>query len=270
MNVSRLALFCAVVFPSPAAGQYRMVPTDTLMYSEVTRGVVHMSAPTGLVTVSTLHDARIGVVFPTPGTAHAWYESLLLQQNGFGGESRPVTDAVLRQTFQLRFDNRGTVTLERAPSFPEEIAAITDLTRQFDDFFISLPAQELAIGSSWVDTVVNNQAGRPSDSSKTRNVRSYVVERDTMIDGVKGLVVRVTQDLDMDLSSDMPEQNMTVNSRLTGTEVGWAIFSPVAGCMLERQRSGDLKGELRMQPAGMAPITVQQRYEYDSRIRLVK
>ncbi|HSJ23458.1 MAG TPA: hypothetical protein VK929_02165 [Longimicrobiales bacterium] len=267
--VVSLLLTAAVVGPAHVHGQYGAAVADTLRYAEITRGSVDMDMPGGRVSVRSVHDAVVAVTFPTAGEARAWYVRLSIESAGPAGAARPGTEALLGQPFDFTFLPTGQVQSVKAPAMPAEIAAITDLTRQFDDFFITLPPGELVIGATWADTVINEEAAREVDRTTSRHIRSYAVERDTTVAGVPAFVIRVHQASDIEASSEMPEENMTVSSRLTGTDEGWAVFAPGPGRLLERHSSGSLTGEMRLQPGGMEPVTVPQSYTYQRSIRLV-
>lgn len=253
--------------PASLDAQYVSEASDTLRYAEATNGMVEMSTPNGSVVVRSLHDAHIAVTFPGPGRAQAWYEALTVESSGPMGSARPGTSGITGQPYEFQFAPTGHVTGMKTPPMPPEIAEMTDLTRQFD-FFITVPTTELSIGAAWSDTVVNDQAGRESDKTFTRHVRSYVVERDTSIGGVRALLIRINQTVELTTSSEVPEQNMTLSATLKGTDTGWALFAPTSGRMLERERHGSLKGEMLMEPAGMAAMRIPQTYTYDSRISL--
>lgn len=259
-----------VLSPATAQAQYATAAGDTLLYSEVTNGTVEMASSNGRITINTVHDARLSVTFPEPGRALAWYEALQLDQQGPRGSTRPDTDMLLRKPFEMGFSGRGEIEILATPEIPAEIADMTDLTRQFDDFFITLPTGVLKIGETWADTTASDAAARSEDDLRSRHIRSYVVERDTMIGGTHALLIRVDQQVEMEGTSEVPAQNMTVASKLSGTESGWVLFSPASGKLLERQRSGSLSGEIQVSAPGMPAMTMPQTFVYDSRIALVR
>ena len=47
----------------------------------------------------------------------------------------------------------GRIETLRAPEQSDETRQLTDLSRQFDDFFLRLPAAPLTVGTEWVDTM---------------------------------------------------------------------------------------------------------------------
>lgn len=271
MYLIRLGLIAmCVVSPAAAQAQYSTAASDTLRYTEVTNSTVEMAGPNGHLTIRSVHDALLVVSFPEAGRALAWYEALLLDQQSPMGSIRPDTEVLLRKPFEMEFSSRGEIELIATPEIPAEIAAITDLTRQFDDFFITLPAGGLNIGEAWADTTASDAAARAEDNLESRHIRSYNVERDTIIGDTHAFLIRVNQQIEMNGTSEVPAQNMTVASKLSGTETGWVVFSPATGKLLERQRSGSMEGEIRLSAPGAPAMTMPQTFVYDSRITLVK
>lgn len=248
---------------------YRWSTGDTLRYSEMTQGRVEMQMPGGAVLVRSEHDARIAVAVATSDTLVAWYEHLRLLQEGPGPQTQsPVTTQLIGAHFTLAFDSHQPVRTATTPSIPAEIAALTDLTRQFDDFFITLPRIPLKVGVRWVDTVQTDRPGRPTDTFAGRSVRHYEVVRDTTIDREVAFLVAVSQDVTLNATSRVDEQQLTVTSALVGEDRGEAVFIPSEGRLHARTRAGKLAGSLTLVGPG-GELTVPQSYEYVSTLGLV-
>lgn len=257
-----------LVLPASLAAQYRTSPADTLRYVERTDGVVTIGAPAGPVQVRVTQESLIGVTLPRPGEAQAWYEQLSVRKEGPGpGVERLGTDVVLGQPFRLSFTPHGAVSATVVPEFPEELSRVTDLRQQFDDFFISLPASELRVGSAWADTLVREQTRGPGDSHRSRSVRSYRVERDTVLASGPALIISLRQEIESEASAPMEGQLTHAASRLKGTEEGFAVFSSVRGRLVSRERRGTLAGSMSLE-GGPTPVTMPHRYEYTSTIAL--
>lgn len=269
-TISRCIPVAALVLcPTLLAGQYRHERGDTLRYEESTSGQVTMDAPDGTIDVRTQHDARIALTASAPDEVIAWFEALALSQTGMGESSQPATDAVLGQPYTLAFSPLGVVETRDAPALPPEVARLTDLTHQFDDFFISLPSSGLRVGSEWADTLEHDRAGRPSDTFRSRRIRTYRVERDTTVNGQAAFVVAVRQTVSIEGSSPLEGQPGSAAIALSGTEEGNAVFSPASGRLVARHRSGTLVGELSVD-AGGSSFTMPQTYRYESRLSLVQ
>ena len=248
---------------------YHWNPGDTLRYAELTQGRIEMQMPGGAVLVRSEHDARIAVTVARRDTLVAWYERLRLLQEGPGPETQsPATTQLIGAHFTLAFDSHAPVHTVATPTIPAEIAAVTDLTRQFDDFFITLPRIPLKVGVRWVDTVQTDRPGRPTDTFAGKSVRHYEVVRDTTIDRADAFLVVVHQDVTLNATSKVEEQQMTVTTALVGEDRGEAVFIPSEGRLHARTRVGKLAGSLTLVGPG-GEMTVPQSYEYVSTLGLV-
>jgi hypothetical protein len=223
-----------------------------------------MQLPQGPLVVRTSHLGTVAMAGTGAGNAvRAWYEALELSQEGVTPQpSRPSTSRLLRQPFHLRIAPRGHITIDSVPAIAPEIAQMTDLTRQFDDFLISLPATGLTRGAQWADTVVHTRPGRPTDTYRGHRIRSYRIRGDTSIAGEQGVVVEVTQRVEIQGTAPLPGQNATASTQLSGTENGVAVFSASLGRLIARAREGSLTGQLTIVGAAMRPIP--QAWQYTS------
>jgi hypothetical protein len=245
---------------------------DTLRYSERTDGMVRIEGPQGSMEVRTEHDARLALARTSPTSANAWYESLHLRQDGPGPQQQtPDTDPLLQQPFTLTFPPDGRLALQTAPALPPEIAQMTDLRRQFDDFFITVPAKPLALGVEWADTASYSRTGRPSETFTAHLVRRYRAVRDTVALGSPAVIIEVTQDIRIEGTSpmEMGGQTLTAGTVLQGGETGFAVFSPSTGRLLVRSRRGVLDGHFTV-TGGAQPLSLPQYYEYTSRLELAQ
>jgi len=268
----RSLLACALVLsllPVGAGAQARYASTrDTLRFREVTRGEVRLVAPQGEIPMASEHMATIAVVRTAGDTARAWFEDLTIGVTSPMGAQRPSTADALHAPFTLTFDDRGRVKLLAAPSFPASFEGVTDLTRQFDDFFFRLPTAPLRVGYAWSDTSGRTDSTATS-FTRTQSVASYRVERDTTVDGVPAVVVSMRQQLSSRSDRPIPNQPGRAVSTLTGADSGIVIFAPQAGRFLGRQREGLLQGDLIMRGAG-GEMALKQSYRYTSTVTAVR
>jgi hypothetical protein len=248
--------------------RYRLTPRDTLRYHEVTEARSVMRLPQGLLNVATLHDATVALTGEAADTVRAWYERLALSQTGPTGERRPVTDSALRRPFRVTLPPNGRAATVTAPIFPDQVAQLTDLTHEFEDFFISLPVAALRPGAAWTDTIETTTSGRPQDSYESRRVRSFRVQRDTAIGGTRAVVIAVEQQWSLRATSRVDGEPAVFMTRLVGPEEGTALFAPGAGRLLDRERRGRMEGEFTVEgPERRSAFP--QTWEYTSRLRLV-
>jgi hypothetical protein len=252
--------------PAVAQSAYAR-PADTLRFREVTTIEVRMTTPQGDVPVSTEHDATIAVLLLPGDSAKAWYESLRLGINSPAGVESPETGSALRQPFRLTFDPRGRITLVSAPTFPEKFESITDLTQQFSDFFLRLPAQPLRLGLAWTDSLTRTT--KTADKSNVmRSIASYRVERDTTVANEPAFVISMRQQLSSESEGPIRGQPVRARALTTGSDDGVYVFSK-SGRMLGRQRTGTLTGALTLTGDG-GSMEIPQTFTYKNRIDVVR
>lgn len=261
-------VFCVATAPVAAqAGPYRLPANDTLKYREISNGEVVIETPQGELTTRTEHDAGLRVVASSAGQARAWYASLRVRSVGPTGDLAPNTEGVLGLPYQLTYPSDGRVTLVDAPEFPTPIAAVTDLTHQFFDFFVSMPAGQPLRGQSWQDTLRSTVANPPMTSLLNEAIRTFRVRGDTVLVGRSALVVEVTTNSRMEGSGPLEGQPLTAVTSLEGVETGIAIFDWASGRLLHRSKSGNLRGLFRIEGAPQV-IELPQTYQYTSTIEI--
>ena len=242
-------------------------PADTLRFREVTTMEMKMTTPQGEVPLSTEHDATIAIVLLPGDSARAWYEALRIGLNSPMGAQSPETAPVLKQPFRLKFDPRGRTEIISTPAFPESFQGISDLTYQFSDFFLRLPATPLRLGLAWTDTSTR----KTSTAEKTATVRSiatYRVERDTVVAGEPAFVVSMRQQLSSDSEGPVPGQPVRARAVSTGSDEGIVVFSK-AGRMLSRTRTGTLSGGTTI-TGDAGSMEIGQTVTFRNRIEVVK
>jgi hypothetical protein len=214
------------------------------------------------------HDATVAVVRLRGDTAHAWYEALTLGMTSPMGDRRPATDAALRAPFTLRLDARGRASLISAPTFPPTFEGVTDLSHQFDDFFVRLPAQPLRVGLAWSDTSTRTDS-TAEKFMRWHAVAAYRVERDTVVEGVPALIVRMRRQLQSRAEGPVPGQPARAQTTMTGTDEGYFVFAPTVGRLLARRREGRLSGDIIMR-GGSGEMAMKQTYTYTNALDAIR
>lgn len=261
-----LLSFAAAAVPAAAQSTYAP-PGDTLRYHETQKTGVVMTMPQGEFQASVDLDATMAVVRMAGDSARAWFESLTLVSSSQQGEQKPPTDAVIHKPFRLTFDAHGRVKLVEAPTFPEALGGFGDLSNEFTDLFLRLPAKPLRIGLTWTDTLTR------ADSTADRKVNAtsitdYKVEKDTVASGTPALLVRFTQRATIHAEQPVPGQpGMRSDATLEGNSTGLYVFAPKPGRMLARRRTGKLSGDVNVAAAGM---TMKQAIDYTNTLDAVK
>jgi hypothetical protein len=260
-----LAAHVSAQFPTG----YRLVRGDTLRFREVSLGEITVVTPQGSVPVSSVHDAVLAVAFDGTDTARAWYEALTLALRSPAGEQRPETQAALRQPFLLGIDSRGRVRTLRAPRFPETFEGVSDLTKQFHDFFLRLPPDlNLTVGRTWSDTVIQADSSPNGRTGEYARVIQYTVTGDTLIAGTTALAIATRQQIRLSSAGPVPGRPLTARSVLDGEDNGVYVFAPTRGRLLGRFRTGQLAGTITYE-GGAQTVTIQQRYNYTNTIAAI-
>jgi len=261
------AALLAGALPARAQNSYASAP-DTLRFRETTRMNMTLTMPQGEIPMSMEQSAKLSLVRLPGDSARAWFDSLTISGKTPQGDIKPATDSALNRMFKLGLDARGRVKNVSAPQWPASLMGVTDLSHQFDDFFLRLPTQPLKVGLAWSDTtaLTDSTADRYS-----RWIRSsdYSVLRDTTVDATPALVIGMKQKLGVTISAPIPGQQMRSDAQLTGEEEGYFVFAPKTGRLLGRRRKGKLEGPVKASGA-MGEMQMNQSMTYTSEMDAVK
>jgi hypothetical protein len=263
------AVVAALLLPAAAHAQYRHAPGDTVRYHEVTRADSEIRAPQGTITIRSHHDARIALAFAPGDTARAWYEALTLRSAHPSGESTPATTALLGKPFVLTVTPRGAVETLVVPEIPREVAEVTNLALQFDDFFLRLPAVPLRAGLEWSDTTHHQTVGADARTVRITRIGRFRVRGDTTVGGVRALAIEARMQNRIESSGPSPTPGMDMRTSQQGAETGVFVFAPGEGRLLARRREGLLTGEIEF-TGGPQPVRIPQKLTYQSTIERVR
>ena len=257
LSASAVLLACAL----PVAAQTTYSTSrDTLRFRETTQLRVKLTMPQGELPMSVEQRATIALVRMPGDSARAWFDSLAISISGPQGDQRPATDSALKQPFRLGLDARGRVNSVDAPRWPASLEGVSDLSHQFDDFFLRLPAQPLKVGLAWSDTTTKTDSTSERFTRWTR-AADYRVERDTMVGTTPALVVRMKQKMTARVSAPIPNQPMRSDAQLSGEEDGYFVFAPSTGRLIARRRQGKLEGPVKASGA-MGEMQMNQSISY--------
>jgi len=262
---SAALLACAL----PVRAQTTYASThDTLRFRETTRVQMTLTMPQGEIPMTMEQSGALSLVRLPGDSARAWFDSLYISAKGPQGDIRPATDSALKRTFRLSLDSRGRVKNVKAPEWPASLQGVTDLSHQFDDFFLRLPAQPLKVGLAWSDTVTQTDSTADRYSRWVRHT-DYRVERDTMVGATPAFVVHAKQQMTATVSAPIPAQQMRSDAQLSGEEEGFFVFAPKTGRLIARRREGKLEGPVKASGA-MGEIQMNQSMAYTSTMDAVK
>jgi hypothetical protein len=243
---------------------YRLGP-DTLVYEERSSANQAVQLGDRSATVSLKVASRLATILRR--SARAWFEELSVTRSDSTGESySPWTAPLIRQPFTFDFTPDGRVTIRRTPEVPGYLLGVYDVSLQFEDFFITLPRQPLAIGVTWQDTLIINRRVSPTRRYQSAGTRRYLVERDTVVNGVPAVLLRTTG-AGRIVATDVQE---LASSRvdLAGEEAGLAIVAKDGSLLLVREREGRVSGTIVVAIAG-EKVTATTQGDYGSTLRLV-
>jgi hypothetical protein len=261
------ALLVACALPAVAQSTYS-TSRDTLRFRESTKLQMTLTTPQGEIPMTMELRSAIALARTSGDTARAWFDSLAISASGPQGEQRFATDSALKLPFRLGLDGRGRVKTLSAPEWPSSLQGVTNLSHQFDDFFLRLPAQPLKVGLAWSDTTTL------TDSTADRYARwvrrsDYRVERDTMVGATAALVVSVKQQVSARVAGPVPNQPMRTEAQLSGEESGYFVFAPKTGQLLARRREGKMQGPVKATGA-MGEMQMNQSITYTGTTDAVK
>lgn len=246
--------------PTPRpAGPALAAVGDSALYLEVTTSTATFQRDTMKpMEVTTRQSGALHVLRTAPDSLEAWFEGLYLRVKSPAADSKIDTKPILYLRYKL-LEEDGRVRAVEVPSIPPEIAAASDVRREFYDFFPRLPAdQALPVGRTWTDTLVRSDTSSNAELEMSF-ATTYRVTGDTTVAGVAGRVIRY--DTDIRVTSQGRSTTASMRSTLTGTEAGVYVYSPERRLMLSRAGSGDLAGTFS---AGSA--SARQFYVYDTTI----
>lgn len=261
-----LVVLLAIAAAGRLSAQYQRQPGDTLRYREVLRTYITVESPQGTIPLTVLQDATIALTFGAGDTATAWYEALAIALQTPSGDQRPEATAALRQPFILKFDARGRVATLRAPQFPASFEDVSDLTKQFFDYFPRLPSDfDLSRGRAWSDTVVQPDSGPGGRTFLYRRTIDCRVVGDTTVDGEPGRLVETRQHVQLSGVGPVRDQPLTALNELSGVDSGVFVFSSTRGRLLSRARSGVLLGTITYVGATQR-VVLRERFAYTNTV----
>lgn len=260
------ALVSALLLTASAAAAqepgYRFSAGDTLRYRERTESRLELNGSGGETVIPITHEAVVAMA-PAAEGVEAWFDSLALTVRVRGATRRLYTDAAVGQRFQLHVSAQGRVEVLDAPVFPADLAAFSDLTKEFQDFLVTLPEQGLGEAAQWSELV---ELDPTADGPGFRANRTYRVLGDTVVNGQRGWVIAMTQQIRQQITR--PSNGGQAVSVLQGEERGTAVFSAETGRMLIRRKEATLRGTLTM-VMGARRIEVPQTFGYRHTLQLI-
>lgn len=245
-NPSRLltpSLLFAFLAITPLSAQ------ETLRYRSSDQGTITIDSPQGVMDVQADYYAEVTFEMGDGATMVAHYDSLVVYVGGPQGDQSPDVAGLLAGEFTLEFERPGVVVTRAHPEVDVGSAAGFDPLHVFDDFFIPLPEEDLAVGLEWSESFVHEGSSQPDGSYYSERTMSLKVERDTTVAGMDAYVVSVSQTVMLETSGIVADQGFDFVSVLSGEETGTAILS-AAGLLLYRSRESEMAGMFTISAQG--------------------
>lgn len=267
MKRAALALSVAVLLPAASLAQpaYRLGP-DTLRYQQQIEVRLGMRAGDSVAVVINEVNAILATLLRPDG--RGWYESLRLRQTMPGPVlNSPATTSLVRRPFRFSFTPQGRTTVFQRPAVTEDIVDVYDVRFQFDDFFITLPLEPLAVGVTWADTVLTARLEYSELRLRLENTRRYRVERDTLIGDLRAVVIRVAGTGTFTLSAPGVMGAGSLDGQLDAEETGFVVMTADGSRLLSRHRKGVAQGSLTARE-GDRELVVWTRAEYRAAVTL--
>jgi len=230
-----LSLSFALLAAAPIVAQ------ETLRYRSTEQGTITIESPQGTIDVQSDTYAEVRFEPREDATMVARYDSLVMYVGGPQGDQSPDVTSWLDGDFTLEFERPGVVVTRAYPEVPGGGGPGPDPLHAFDDFFIPLPAEDLAVGVEWSDSSVRDGSSQPDGAYHSERTMSLEVARDTVVAGVAAFVVDVSQTVSLETSGIIPGQGFDFVSVLDGEENGMAILS-AEGELLYRSRETETGG----------------------------
>lgn len=238
---------------------------DSVVYLEQNTAFSTIARETDTLVVTSRHDAVVHVMRTAPDTLEGFFEHLLLRFEGANQTRNVDTRSLIGERFVLH-DDDGRIETVSAPALSSAIRQMSDLRRQFEDFFLRLPARALDLGAEWVDTV-RFGANEGESAAERLAVTRFRVRADTVVEGIAARIVDYQSALETRLRSASSTEGVLV-STLAGAEEGTFVYAPERAVLLRRHRVGMLEGELVIE-GNLDTRRFPQSYSYESRVELI-
>jgi len=149
-----LALAALLAAPAPPP-RYTAPQLDCARFGERARSDIRTSVGGRDRHETAGEDARWQVRATPAGDSvrvQAWLDSLTVWRTSPEGTLRPDTDGLIGGRYRGTLAPNGRYRAEARPFVPDEVGAVVDLGRAFDDLLPRLPPVPLAVGQSWSDS----------------------------------------------------------------------------------------------------------------------
>ncbi|MEM1093313.1 MAG: DUF6263 family protein [Bacteroidota bacterium] len=237
----RLFLLYALVvaFVTSAAAQtvYDRTPGRSLQYSVASDFVTTTVVPQAEQVIDVDGEGLITVTFAEADTVRAMYDQYDLAVDLSGAKEATDLLSVMTGGFTMTMRDNGAVDVLLTPtlSVPMQLPG-GNVAQQFDGFFLELPEEDLAEGTSWTTTRASLvQQGVTSTIETT-----YTVQGTATKAGLDVVVIDV--DATYVIDGETEQQGMPVIVNLKGTQTGAYYYAVDEGIMVGSEINQAISG----------------------------
>lgn len=235
-------------------------PGETLRYKEVNEQESSMVSPQFEQDMESSTEGIFSITFAEADTVHAMYESLMLtSESPMGAQEINMMD-MMEGGYLFTMQDDGSVEIIETPTVTEG-APGGNMASQFDNFFLKMPDEPLAMGTTW--TTSRESEMQPG---VMRTVEStYTVTGEEERAGMQVFVISVEGTNEIEGETSTMGQTAIVS--LKGTMTGTYYFSP-DGIMVGAEMTNDVKGGIDVEANG-EEMMIDQSVKSVTRIELL-
>lgn len=245
--LSLCALIAIFVTTATAQAVYDRTPGKSLQYTITSEVATTAVAPQGEQVVDVEGDGLITVTFAAADTVEAMYDKYDLAIDMAGNEQAMDLLTMMTGGFTMTMSANGAVDVLSTPSLsaPMNLPG-GNIAQQFDSFFLELPEDDLAEGTTWTTTKETMmQEGVTSTVEST-----YTVQGSTTKAGMDVLIIKMNATTEVD--GETEQQGMSVIINLKGTQTGEYYYSVEEGVMVGSEITQDVSGGQDMEGGGQS------------------
>lgn len=158
----------------------------------------------------------------------------------------------------------GDVEVLEKPDLPTELAQVAGGESLYRDYFVPLPAGDVARGAQWVDTVSVTEDTGGMRSTSTTIIRSTWTRDTTVADQTLRVV---ESSMDVTARVEGSSQGMRIEQSLAGNGTATTLWNPRAHVLVARQEDAELGGSMALPDMGMSGMPVSMRTRSSLRLR---
>ncbi|MEM1093314.1 MAG: DUF6263 family protein [Bacteroidota bacterium] len=259
-TLSLWALAALIAMPAVAQSAYMRTPGETLRYKETTEQEQSTISPQFEQDVESTTEGIVAVTFAEADTVRAVFESLDVAVEAGGGKQEINMMDMMTGGYLFTMNDDGSVDIIETPTIAEG-APGGNMAGQFDNFFLKLPDEPLAMGTTWsttretevqpgvIGTVESNYTVTGEEERAGMSVFVISLEGTNVIDG------------------EMSQMGQTAIVSLKGTQSGTYYFSK-DGIMVGAEVTTTVKGGIDVEANG-EQMMLDQTSDSVTRIELL-